>query len=112
MQNIVEVLSFHFRTMRTASLLTSGFALVSAVSAGPVTNKRQGSNPGVDLANKGTDQQTFWFCENAANGDGWADPGVTGSDASGCSKIVTSVVVEPSAVGPMSLATYCVGFLP
>lgn len=72
------------------------------------------SNPGVDLVNAGSSQQTYYFCENASNGDGEADPGFTSGSTSslsassselpsGCSKIATSVSVGPSQTAAVSL---------
>ncbi|KAJ4388237.1 hypothetical protein N0V93_008844 [Gnomoniopsis smithogilvyi] len=49
-------------------------------------------------------KQTFYFCNNAANGDGTADPGFT-SGTSGCSNLVTSIAVDPSATSTVDLAT-------
>lgn len=88
-------------------------ALALGATASAKVLPRQ-SNPGVDLANMGSSEQTFYFCENASNGDGTADPGFT-HGTSGCSNFVTSVVVQPSSVSrrpiylsppPMSLNTH------
>lgn len=81
--------------MYTKPLLLGAIALTGASAS---VLPRQ-SNPGVDLANMGSSDQTFYICENASNGDGTADPGFT-SGTSGCSNLVTSVAVAPSAVRP------------
>lgn len=69
-------------------------AFGATASANVITRQ---SDPGIDLTNKGSSEQTFYFCDNASNGDGTADPGFT-DGTSGCSNLVTSVVLAPSAV--------------
>lgn len=86
--------------MRSQAIISGIFALSTTAYAGNVSRD---STPGVDLANHGSSEQTFYFCENVSNGDGTADPGFT-DGTSGCSKLVTSVAVQPSAVSIMALA--------
>lgn len=89
--------------MYSSTFLTSLLVLGATASRNPIA-KREGSSPGVDIANMASTKQTFYFCNNAANGDGTADPGFT-SGTSGCSNLVTSIAVEPSATSTVDLAT-------
>lgn len=73
----------------------ASIAMLSTAASAKVVPRQ--SDPGVDLANMGSSEQTFYFCDNASNGDGTADPGFT-DGTSGCSNLVTSVAVQPSAV--------------
>lgn len=84
--------------MRTHFLLGGAGAIAMSTAASAKVLPRQ-SDPGVNLANMGSSEQTFYFCDNASNGDGTADPGFT-DGTSGCSNLVTSVAVQPSAVRP------------
>lgn len=82
--------------MRSRCLIGGAAVALGATASAKVLPRQ--SDPGVDLANMASSEQTFYFCENASNGDGTADPGFT-DGTSGCSHFVTSVVVQPSAVG-------------
>ncbi|KAF3763869.1 hypothetical protein M406DRAFT_75102 [Cryphonectria parasitica EP155] len=86
--------------MYTQSLFLAALTGVATASVLPPRD----SSPGVNIYNMGSAQQTFYFCNNAANGDGTADPGFT-SGTSGCSNLVTSVAVAPSASTTVALAT-------
>lgn len=80
-------------------LLLAGSIALASTSAIP---RRDTTDPGVDLANMSSKEQTFYFCDNASNGEGTADPGFT-SGTNGCSHLVTSVAVAPSATTTLSL---------
>lgn len=70
-----------------------------ALTTTAIPNRRDDSSPGVDIANMGSATQTFYFCNNVANYDGGADPGLP------CKLLVTSVVVAPSKTAAVSLGT-------
>lgn len=90
--------------MYSFTLLASIFILGASASRSPLHKRQSSSTPGVDIANMASTKQTFYFCNNAANGDGTADPGFT-SGTSGCSNLVTSIAVDPSATSTVDLAT-------
>lgn len=93
--------------LATATLLLLGLSPTTASPAAPLARR---SDPGVDLVNAGTSEQTFYFCENVSNGDGTADPGFT-SDATemssnlpaGCASVATSVAVAASQTSAVTL---------
>ncbi|PSR88632.1 hypothetical protein BD289DRAFT_482021 [Coniella lustricola] len=87
---------------RSVSTVLAVGLLSSAATAASIPPRD--SSPGVNIWNMASSKQTFYFCNNAANGDGTADPGFT-SGTSGCSNLVTSVAVAPSASTTVALAT-------
>lgn len=67
----------------TIFLLIAGGTITATAAALPRVARDDSSSPGIDLANMSSKQQTFYFCDNASNGDGTADPGFT-SGTNGC----------------------------
>lgn len=82
--------------MRSNTILTGLTALASFTTAA-VLRPRAGSDPGVDLSNASDKEATYFFCNNVANGDGTADPGIP------CTNMVTKVTVQPSQTASVSL---------
>lgn len=90
--------------MHAHSLLAALAVSLLSGAATAASIPPRGSSPGVNIWNMGSSKQTFYFCNNAANGDGTADPGFT-KGTSGCSKLVTSVALAPSKSTTVALAT-------
>ncbi|KAI3400348.1 hypothetical protein diail_3365 [Diaporthe ilicicola] len=82
--------------MRSHTVL-SGLTALASLSTAAVLHPRAGSDPGVDLTNASDKEATYFFCNNVANGDGTADPGIP------CTNMVTKVDVKPSATASVSL---------
>ncbi|CAN8104648.1 unnamed protein product [Discula destructiva] len=89
--------------MHIAAILPLALALRSTASS-HVSRVKRDADPGVEIANMASSSQTFYFCNNAANGVGTADPGFT-SGTSGCTNLVTSVAVGPSQTSSVALGT-------
>lgn len=77
--------------------IISGLTALASLSTAAVLHRRVGSDPGVDLTNASDKETTYFFCNNLANGDGWADPGML------CEDLVTKVAVKPSQTASVSL---------